>query len=138
MGEKEREISTQDRWYSPLSHLKVDEIPDMMGEMEPEASSPDVDLYFPPFQMRTPDKMGEMEPEASTPDENSPPSHQWMDKTPDNSPVIMTPFSRIISAKTLRRLNFQRMQNKWKKSAKVLGKRKGKTGRQKWKEHKAL
>jgi len=66
--------------------------------------------------------MGEMEPEASTPDENTPPSSQWMDETTGNSPK---PVSRMISAKTMRRLTFQRIQNKGrKKSAKVSGKRK--------------
>jgi len=65
MEEKEPEVFTP---YSPPSHLKVDET---TGEMEPEVSSPNYDLIFPPFRMapfrlRTPDldRMEDEEPEA--------------------------------------------------------------------------
>lgn len=65
------------------------------GEMA-EASSPDVDTYFPPSRHtkieKTPDKMEELEeiePEVSSlPEEHSPPSRQWMDETPDSSLTI--------------------------------------------------
>ena len=67
------------------------------GNDEPEASSLNYNLIFPPFRMapfwlRTPDldRMEEEEPEA---DENTPLSRQWMDKTPDNSPTMINSTS---------------------------------------------
>lgn len=81
--------------------------------------------------MRTTDRR-EMEPEAFPPDENTLPNPnlQWLDETPSSSPIMINPVGRMLSAKTVRRLTFERTRSKKRKSAKVSRKRKGKTGRQ--------